>query len=128
VFNSSHHTPGRLAAAAAAAALLAVAAAQTSLADSNVNGDGVGASFQSKGEKFRLWDNGCDSHAVYILYRVERPGGGFGAQRRLDYDGGCRTMGLFDLSLPEKRDIAWQACVNLQFQRDRCSFDELDKA
>jgi hypothetical protein len=116
-----------LAAAAAAVTLLGVMGTQPSFADSNINGDGVGASFQSRGEKFRLWDNGCDGHAVYILYRVDPSDGRIGAQRRLDYDGGCRTMGLFDLNLPEKLDVVWKTCVNLQFRRDRCSFDEIDK-
>jgi hypothetical protein len=119
----------RLAAALALAAVsLGLMGAGPSLADSRVNGDGVGVSFQSRGEKFRIWDNGCDGHRVYVLYRLERPGGGFGEHRRLDYDGGCRTMGLFRLTIDEGRDIVWNACVDIQFGRDRCSFDTLDEA
>jgi len=114
-------------AVAAAVAALGAGGAQPASADSNVNGDGVGASFQSWGEKFRLWDNGCDGHQVYIRYKVDRPDGTSGPERRLDYDGGCHSLGLFDLDLPEKKGIVWYACVNLQFREDRCSFAEIDK-
>jgi hypothetical protein len=112
---------------AAAVAALSLMATPPALADSQVNGDGVGASFQSSGEKFRLWDNGCDGHAVYIRYRVFE-NNRWSSYRRMDYDGGCRTMGLFDLSLPEHMDLQWMACVNRQFLRDRCSFKENDKS
>jgi hypothetical protein len=37
-------------------------------------------------------------------------------------------MGLFRLSIDEGRAIVWNACVDIQFGRDRCSFDTLDKA
>jgi hypothetical protein len=115
-------------AATVATALLGVTGAQASFADSRVNGDGVGASFQSWSEKFRLWDNGCDGHQVYIVYTVTPENGPTGPDKRLDYDGGCRTMGLFDLAIEDGSSVQWKACVNRQFLADRCSFWEADDA
>lgn len=61
--------------------------APSAMADSQIPSGrmGASASFQSKGEKFRLWDTACDGNAVYILY--QRSGA---TERRLTFSGGYK--------------------------------------
>jgi hypothetical protein len=113
------------AAAVAVVALLAVLAVgtQQSSADSQVRIKGASASFQSWGEKFRIWDTGSDDSDVYVVYH--RPGAGW---PRIDYNGGYGTMGLFDRNFGELQDIYYKVCVDRRpFLRDRCSSLKKDK-
>jgi hypothetical protein len=82
----------------------------------------AGASFQSKGEKFRLWDNGCDGHPVYILY--QRSGA---TERRLTFSGGCHQLALFDRDFTEKQTILYRVCVDIPFDVDPCSVYKFDR-
>jgi hypothetical protein len=96
--------------------------AQPSVADSQVRINGASASFQSWGEKFRLWDTGSDGHAVYILY--QRAGG---SEQRITFNGGYGLMGLYDRNFGELQDIYYKVCVDRQWWRDRCSQEKQDK-
>jgi hypothetical protein len=111
--------------------VLAAASAQPSFADSQIKAGDVGVSFQSWGEKFRIWDNECsdflppnghEDAPVYILYKRWNA-----SERRLDYDGGCHTMGLFDLNFAEGQIIDYKACLNKPLQRDWCSRSTRDR-
>jgi hypothetical protein len=111
--------------AAAVATLVSalLAAAQPSRADSEIRTEGASASFQSWGEKFRIWDTGNDDSDVYLIYH--RPGAG---SPRIDYNGGYGTMGLFDQNFGELQDIYYKVCVDRRpFLRDRCSGWKKDK-
>jgi hypothetical protein len=107
--------------------ILAVAGAQPSFADSQIRGDGVSASFQSWGEKFRLWDTGCDDpghgadYDVYLVYKRYNA-----SKRRIDYSGGCGTMALYDRNFREGQKIDYKVCVNWPWTElwgagDKCS-------
>jgi hypothetical protein len=114
----------RAAVAAATAAVLGALLvwAQPSSADSQVRIEGASASFQSHGEKFRLWDTGCDGHAVYVLY--QRAGGD---ERRITFNAGCRLMGFYDRDFDELQDIYYKVCVDIPFWPDRCSREVRDQ-
>jgi hypothetical protein len=118
---------------AALVSVLALVGAPPTLADSRISMDGVAASFQSWGEKFRLWDTKCDGNddvngpkggddPVYILYKRWNA-----KQRRLDYDGGCGTGTLFDLNFREGQIIDWKVCINAPWDFDRCSRSTRDR-
>src|SRR4051794_32092311 len=102
-------------------AILAVLAAlcisaPAALADSQIRISGASASFQSYGEKFRIWDTACDNDSVYVLYQR-----GFSTERRINFTDGCNLMGLFDRSFAEHQSIRYKVCVNIPFGTDRCS-------
>jgi hypothetical protein len=119
--------PRSTAAMATIAAVLlgaSLGGAQPAAADSQIPSDRMGAtaSFQSKGEKFRLWDTACDGNAVYILYQRS------GAQeRRLSLTGGCRQMALFDKDFTEGQTLLYRVCVDIPFDVDQCSVYRFDR-
>jgi hypothetical protein len=76
-------------------------------ADSQIRMPGASASFQSHGEKFRLWDLGCDGSGVLIIYQR-----GFEQQRTIRFNGGCHQMGLFDRTFVENQSIRYKVCVD----------------
>lgn len=90
--------------------------AQPSLADSEWRIPGASASFQSYGEKFRLWDTACDGKSVYIIY--QRLGA---SKREIRFSDGCGLMGLYDRNFAEGQPIAYKVCVNVVLGSDRCS-------
>lgn len=97
---------------AAAGLLLATPSAS---ADSCASTDGARACFESYGDNFELSDTGCDSHSVYLKYKVS--GGG---EQRADYSGGCGTSSLINRDFPEGARVDYRACVNIQLGADRC--------
>jgi hypothetical protein len=103
--------------APALGALAIALGAPTAAADSQIPTDRMGAtaSFQSHGEKFRLWDTACDGNAVYIKY--QRSGA---SVRRLSFNGGCHKMALFDRNFTEGQQIHYTVCVDIPFDVDQC--------
>lgn len=101
--------------AACMAALLV--GAQTASADSWVRTKGASASFQSYGDKWRVWDTACDGRSVYI--RIHHRSG---LKEELRFDNGrCGRMQLFNKEYAEGLPIAYKACVSIRFARDHCS-------
>jgi hypothetical protein len=110
--------------------VFAAAGAQPSFADSQIRGDGVSASFQSWGEKFRLWDTECSDrpsnnggidYHVYLVYKRYNA-----SERRIDYNSRCGTMALYDRNFYEGQKIDYKACVDFPWQElwgagDHCS-------
>src|SRR3954451_24214747 len=104
--------------APALGALAFALGAPTAAADSQIPTDRMGAtaSFQSRGEKFRLWDTACDANAVYIKY--QRSGA---SVRRLSFNGGCHKRELFDRNFTESQHTHSTACVDTPFDVYQCS-------
>jgi hypothetical protein len=110
--------------------------AQPSFADSQIKESEVGpgalggvggasATFQSWGEKFRLWDTDCDGRGVYIRYSI---GTWDSHDRYVHWHGGCGSMAFKNLDLREGAQVSYTVCVGFKFGTDRCSGTEFDKA
>jgi hypothetical protein len=114
---------------------LAAVGAQPSVADTQIKESevvgplggvgGASASFQSWGEKLRLWDTDCDGRSVYIRYNL---GTWDSHDRYVNWHGGCGSMTLKNLDLREGAQIVYRVCVGFKFGIDRCSSPEFDKA
>jgi hypothetical protein len=113
---SNHLTHSfRRAIIALATAIAVLVGASSASADSAIRLPGGSASFQSHGEKFRIWDLGCDGNAVYVRYQR-----GFESEREIRFNGGCHQMGLYDRNFAEHQSIRYKVCID-DFGPDTCS-------
>jgi hypothetical protein len=94
------------------AAVVLLGTALPADASGQVNTNGAGAKFVSKGDKFYLWDTKCDGHSVYIEYKLDyrRKNGSTGGVDRWK-NSQCGKMTSFNHNFAEKHTIWYKVCV-----------------